>query len=152
MIIIEPARRDDAPALLPLLLAQYEEHAIVVPRDRLAAAVDAALDAPERARFLVARHPTEGVVGLAYVSFAWPLEVADKTMWLEELYVVPHRRGHEVGQRLLREVLALAKETACRTVDLEVESSHERVSALYARHGFQARTRTHWTHYVSNDG
>jgi GNAT superfamily N-acetyltransferase len=147
-VTIGPAEKTDAPALLPLLLAQYDEHAIVVLPERLAQAVSEALDAPERARFLVARHPSAGVVGLAYVSFAWPLEIADKTMWLEELFVVPEFRSQKLGEKLLLAVLELAEQSACRTVDLEVEESHGRVTAFYTRHGFRPHRRTHFTRHL----
>jgi GNAT superfamily N-acetyltransferase len=142
---IETAKPSDAEALLPLLVAQYEEHELEFSSERLQKAIDAILALEDRGAFLVARHPEEGIVGLAYISFAWPLEIADKVLWLEELYVVPSRRGGGLGERLLQAVIELARQSGCRTADLEVENSHERVAAFYARHGFWKRPRSHWT-------
>ena len=89
---VEPALPGDAAALLPLLVAQYEEHQLDYCRERLQKAVAAVFERDDRGQFLVARHPAEGVVGLAYVSFAWPLEIADKVLWLEELSKLVRRR------------------------------------------------------------
>jgi GNAT superfamily N-acetyltransferase len=149
---IEPATPNDAEALLPLLVAQYEEHELAFSAERLARAIAAVFEHEDRGQFLVARHPTEGVVGLAYASFAWPLEIADKVLWLEELYVLPAHRGGGLGEQLLRAVIELARESGCRTADLEVEQSHERVAAFYARHGFWKRPRAHWTLTLDSSG
>jgi GNAT superfamily N-acetyltransferase len=142
---IEPATPSDAEALFPLLVAQYEEHELAFSAERLERAITAVFEHEERGQFLVARHPTQGIVGLAYVSFAWPLEIADKVLWLEELYVLPAHRGGGLGERMLSAVIQLARRSGCRTADLEVELSHERVAAFYARHGFWKRPRSHWT-------
>jgi GNAT superfamily N-acetyltransferase len=149
---IEPAAPSDTQLLLPLLIAQYEEHELAYSTERLERAIAAVFAREDRGQFLVARHPTEGVVGLAYVSFAWPLEVADKVLWLEELYVLPAHRGGGLGEHLLRAVIELARRSGCRTLDLEVEQNHERVAAFYARHGFWKRPRSHWTLSLDTSG
>ena len=91
-------------AVTALLVAQLREHRVQTPEAKIASAVRGLLGHPERGRILIA--VGEGrPVGVAALSFAWPLEYADRSAWLEELYVAPAARGHGIGTRLLRAVL-----------------------------------------------
>jgi GNAT superfamily N-acetyltransferase len=83
-------------------------------------------------------------IGVAYLSFTWTLEHGGKSAWLEELYVVPERRGAGVGTQLLERTLGEARARGCHAVDVEVEASHARAAKLYARAGFRMHTRTGW--------
>ncbi len=56
----------------------------------------------------------------------------------------PHRddepeRGRGVGERLMREALAIAEASGARTVDLTSRPSREAANRLYERLGFEAR-------------
>src|SRR5262245_54653220 len=137
---ILPARATDVDALLVLLAAQLEEHEIAIDRAALRAAVAGALEVPARGSFLVARTGGD-LVGVAYLSFTWTLEHGGKSAWLEELYVVPERREHGIGTRLLSAACEHARDAGCAAVDLEVESSHARAANLYARTGFTPHRR-----------
>src|SRR2546429_5059912 len=87
-------------AVTALLVAQLREHRVQTPEAKIATAVQALLRHPERGRILVAAG--EGrPVGVAALSFAWPLEYADRSAWLEELYVEPAARGRGIGTRFL---------------------------------------------------
>ncbi|TMB44831.1 MAG: GNAT family N-acetyltransferase, partial [Deltaproteobacteria bacterium] len=98
---VRPARRGDRDRLVALLVAQLREHRIRTPKARLARAVDGVLGDPQRGRLLVA---TIGgrPIGLAALSFIWPLEHGGRSAWLEELYVEPSQRGCGIGRALLR--------------------------------------------------
>src|SRR2546430_3826812 len=91
-------------AVTALLVAQLREHRVQTPEAKIASAIQGLLRHPERGRILVA---VEGgrPVGVAALSFAWPLEYADRSAWLEELYVQPAARGRGIGTRLLRAAL-----------------------------------------------
>src|SRR5436309_8502790 len=130
-------------AVTALLVAQLREHRVQTPEAKIASAIQGLLRRPERGRILVA---LEGgrPVGVAAFSFAWPLEYADRSAWLEELYVEPPTRGRGIGTRLLRAALRVAAEAGATAVDLEVEADHQRAAGLYAREGFRALARTHW--------
>jgi len=133
----------DIEVLARLLGAQLEEHGIALERERLFAAIEGALEIPDRGEFLLARLGSEAV-GVAYVSFTWSLEHGGKSAWLEELYVIPSQRERGIGTRLLSSVCERASASGCAAVDLEVESDHVRAAHLYERAGFRPHRRARW--------
>src|SRR5439155_8138191 len=100
MLAIRPATLADHDVLVDLLTAQLREHAIETSPPALARAVDGLLRDPERGRLLVAT--IDGTpVGVAALSFVHTLEHADRSAWLEELYVAPAHREGGIGTALL---------------------------------------------------
>jgi ribosomal protein S18 acetylase RimI-like enzyme len=133
----------DLAAVSELLVAQLREHRVDTPAERIASAAAAVVAHPERGRLLVAVEDGRAV-GVAAISFMWPIEHGGKAAWLEELYIVPAARERGVGTRLLREALRVARECGAVAVDLEVDVEHERVASLYAREGFEKLPRARW--------
>jgi GNAT superfamily N-acetyltransferase len=133
----------DAAALVGLLVSQLRDHGIATPADDVAHTVAALLARPHRAGFLIACDGARPI-GVAAVSFGWPIEHGGRGAWLEELYVVPDARERGVGTQLLEAALDLARTRGARAVDLEIARGHERVASLYARHGFAPLERRHW--------
>lgn len=140
---IRPATPADAGALVTLLEAQLVEHDIHLAPEALRRAVQGAL-APEHGCVLVAADAVQGVVGFAYLGYVWTLEHGGRSAWLEELHVARAHRGRGLGTQLLEAALEAAREAGCLAVDLDVEASHARVQALYARAGFRPHTRARW--------
>ena len=130
-------------AVTALLVAQLREHHVATPEAKLASAIQEILRHPERGRILVAIERGKPV-GLAALSFVWPLEHAGRSAWLEELYVEPAARGRGLGTRLLHAALRIAAETGAVAVDLEVDADHQRAARLYAREGFRPLARARW--------
>lgn len=144
---VTPGSRGDAIALLE---GQFAEHAIVIGREALDAGVLGLVDASRRGAILVARegpHP----VGVAVLSYTWALEHGGKVAWLEELYVIPDRRGGGLGRALLDHSIALCREAGCRALDLEVAEDHRRAERLYQRAGFRPLRRARWVLPLSSD-
>lgn len=81
-------------------------------------------------------------VGVAYATSILSLEHGGWSGWLEEMYVVTSWRGQQVGTQLLAAVIAAATERGWKALDLEVDSGHQRVISLYARHGFNSVHRS----------
>jgi GNAT superfamily N-acetyltransferase len=139
---VSPLAESDVPVAVALLAAQLREHAI--PTD------DAHIESSLRG---ILTHPDQGIVllasvdarpaGVAYVSFARPLEHRGEVAWLEELYVSPEQRDRGVGTRLLREAIGRADARGCVSVELEVKRGHERALNLYVREGFRDLERRH---------
>jgi GNAT superfamily N-acetyltransferase len=142
-ITIRPASPPDLARLTALLVAQLREHDIPTAEAHVAASITATLADPNRGFILAAE--VDGVLeGVAYVSFASPLEHAGEVAWLEELYVTPARRGLGLGQQLVAAVIARCEARGCGSVELEVEADHARAAHLYEREGFRPMRRTHW--------
>lgn len=143
-IEIRRATPADLDEVVDLLAAQLEEHDIPIERADLAFAAEGILRVPERG-FILLAVAQEGAVGVACCSFSWTVERGGMVAWLDELYVVPPRREHGIGNELLGRVIAIATEAGCPTVELEVETSHARAEHLYHRHGFRNLPRRRWT-------
>jgi GNAT superfamily N-acetyltransferase len=140
---IRLATAADRDVVTELLVAQLRDHAIATPAADLARTVDALLSRPHRARFLLAVAGAR-TVGLAAVSFGWPVEHGGRGAWLEELFVVPEARGRGTGTRLLDAAIDVVRHHGAVALDLEVERGHERAASLYRRHGFTPLERTRW--------
>ncbi|APR82231.1 Histone acetyltransferase HPA2 [Minicystis rosea] len=140
---IRPAVPADAARVTILLVAQLREHEIPTDETHVASSVAAMLADPGRGFILVA-DGAEIIEGVAYVSFATPLEHAGEVAWLEELYVAPAQRNHGIGQALVDAVIEQAGARGCVSVDLEVEADHARAANLYERSGFRRMRRSHW--------
>ncbi len=141
---IRPAAPADVERLTALLVAQLREHGITVPEAHVAASVTATLRDPERG-FVLAAVSGDVVEGVAFVSFARPLEHTGEIAWLEELYVVPERRNRGIGRRLVDAVAERAEARGCVAIDLEVQADHARAANLYVREGFRSLRRDHLT-------
>ena len=140
---IRPAAGADRDAVVRLLLAQFEEHAISTSADALGAGIDYILARPDAGRILVAIR--DGVVvAVAAVTFTRGLEHGGRSAWLEELYVQPSLRNVGVGTALLRAAFDVALAGGAVAMDLEVDAAHGRAAHLYARAGFQELPRTRW--------
>ena len=138
-MIVRPATAQDAKIATELLVAQMREHDIAIAAERIAQRVEAAIPS---GTILVAVKDT--VIGVAWVSFAEPLDQPGEVAWIEELYVLPAERERGAGAKLVEAVIALADERGCIAVELETKPGHERAGNLYRRHGFRDLGRTHY--------
>src|SRR5262244_3394460 len=81
MAQVREARRGDRDAIVWLLRAQFEEHAITTPADAIRDGVEHLLTHPDAGRLLVAT--LDGaVVGVAALSFVRALEHGGRSAWL----------------------------------------------------------------------
>jgi GNAT superfamily N-acetyltransferase len=141
-IDVSPLAEGDVPAAVALLAAQLREHAIPSDDGHVESSLRGILAHPDQGIVLVAGLD-ERPAGVAYVSFARPLEHRGEVAWLEELYVSPESRGRGIGTRLLREAIARAEARGCVSLELEVKRGHERALNLYGREGFRDLERRH---------
>ena len=141
---IRTARAADANRLIGLLGIQLREHGVTLDARLLARAVRGLLRRPELGRFLVAADGSD-VVGFAALSFLWTLEHGGRAAWLDELYVVPQRRGRGIGRALLSAAYGIAREAGAIALDLEIEKGHARAASLYRREGFERLSRERWS-------
>lgn len=83
--------------------------------------------------FLLAGPPG---VGIAQLRFREYLLTGSPICCVEELYVVPDRRGEGHGRLLLETALAVARERGAGTVELGTSASDTAARALYESLGF----------------
>jgi GNAT superfamily N-acetyltransferase len=140
MVIRKISSRDAASAL-PLLEGQYRDHGIDMKGPRLLKAVRKLLDGHGLVFIAVDAQP----IGIAVLAWEWSLERAGRQAWLEELYVVPDRRGQGIGRKLLARSFAAARKAGCVSMELEVIRGHDRSARLYLRQGFRKLPRTRFS-------
>jgi len=142
--VLSIASVDDLDVTCELLRAQFAEHSITLGEARLRAGVEGLLSDRTRGLVILAKEAGRSV-GIALSVHTWTVEQCAEIAWLEELYVVPERRGQGIGGKLLARAVEAARERGCSTIDLEVEAGHARAANLYQRAAFHQLARTHWT-------
>lgn len=84
----------------------------------------------------------EGPDGLALLRFRDSVWSEGLEAHLQELYVVPERRGRGTGRALLEATIALAREAGAGGVDLNTGETDTAARALYESAGFTNREGT----------
>lgn len=85
---------------------------------------------PDRRRYLAAVTSTGELAGYAGLALATP------DCDIQTVVVAPLHRGRGVGESLLAELLAVARNSGCTRCHLEVRSDNQAALRLYERHGF----------------
>lgn len=130
-------------AIAELLLAQLREHGISARRTTLQQSLQTIAANPRLGFILIAKVDRQ-VVGVAYAAAIVSLEHSGPSGWLEEMYVRGSHRNRGIGSGLLRRTIAHAARRGWKALDLEIDTSHSRVAALYVRHGFAPLARTRY--------
>jgi len=84
----------------------------------------------------------DGPDGIALVRFRNTVWSEGPEAHLQELYVVPSRRGRGTGRALLEATIALAREAGAAGVDLNTGATDTVARALYESAGFTNREDT----------
>lgn len=91
-------------------------------------------------------------VGVAQLRFREYLLTGTPTCYVEELYVVPDRRGQGHGRMLMQSALSLARKYGATTIELGTAASDTAARELYESLGFtnlekQGRPETQMLYY-----
>ena len=129
----EPGDAADAARLLHDLNTEFSEPTPGV--DVLAPRVRDLLASGELTILLAGARP-DGLAQLRYRRSLWSGEL---DAYLEELYVVPDRRGRGIGRALLEATLAAAREAGATRIELGTEEDDTAARALYESCGFTNR-------------
>jgi ribosomal protein S18 acetylase RimI-like enzyme len=78
----------------------------------------------------------EGPDGLALLRFRSSVWTEKQEAYLQELYVVPARRGGGIGQALLEAAIATSRGRDAAWIELNTAESDRAARALYAKLGF----------------
>ncbi len=77
------------------------------------------------------------IVGVCTLSQHDAIRTRGPHVVIEELYVVPTRRGGRVGAQLVEAAVREARERGCHVVEVSAPPNGERQEAFYQREGFQ---------------
>jgi GNAT superfamily N-acetyltransferase len=148
-VVVRALRPDDAPRFLELVdgLADYER----LPRPDAAARerlVRDALSEPPRFRALLAEVDGE-VLGYAMYFFTYSSFRARPTLYLEDVFVVPDRRGQGAGIALFRACAREAVANSCARMEWQVLSWNTPSIDFYKRLG--ARQLEEWLPFRLDD-
>jgi GNAT superfamily N-acetyltransferase len=148
-VLIRKLQPADAPRLLELIdgLADYEKLARpdAAARERLAR--DATIDPP---RFWTLLAEVDGQpVGYAIYFFTYSTFRARPTLYLEDVFVVPQRRGQGAGIALFRACAREAVAQGCARMEWQVLAWNSPSIEFYERLG--ARHQTDWLPFRLDD-
>lgn len=134
-ITIRPARPDDVPVILELIeaLAEYERlrHECVATAERLHATL---FGEDPAAEVLLAE--IDGVsVGFALFFQNYSTFLAQRGIWLEDLFVRPDMRGQGIGRALLAHLARLAVTRGCGRLEWYVLDWNAPAIGFYGRLG-----------------
>jgi ribosomal protein S18 acetylase RimI-like enzyme len=133
---IRLASAADAPAFGRLLHAFNAEFGEPTPDAETIAERAAPLIESGEVMVLLAR---DGPDGFAQLRFRPSLYTGALDAYLEELYVVPERRGQGLGRALLEAAMHHAKERGAAHIDLGTSEDDVAARALYESAGFTNR-------------
>jgi GNAT superfamily N-acetyltransferase len=144
LFTIRAIKLADLNTTLPLFEAQLREHQIVTSMKDLKEVARKVIT-DSGVGFILLATDDHNAAGFVYAAAHLSLEHGGIVGWVEELYVVPEKRGAGIGTCLLRETISRAKSLSWRALELEVVAGHERARAIYLRHAFQPISRTRFS-------
>ena len=134
------ARPEDLDRLLPLVEAFHSEEGIVLEdEDRVAALMPLLDGSPLGAIYLIG--PTRAPVGYIVINFGWSVEFGGMDAFVDEFFIRPKVRGRGMGGDTLTALAGALGDAGVRAFHLEVDRDNEPARRLYARSGFEPRTR-----------
>jgi len=133
---IRAATPSDRATLHALFTAQMAEHQLPSDPERIDRGLDAAFKASSPAWLRLAERDGRAV-GAFLANQIVSVEKGGETLWIEELYVVPHARRTGVARALLASVSEEARGRGLRALDLEVAPTQKAALELYAALGFR---------------
>lgn len=130
-VTIRAATAADVPLILELIrgLAEYERlaHACVATEERLH---NSLFGATPHADVLIAEH--DGVpAGFALFCHNYSTFLAQRGIWLEDLFVMPEHRGSGIGRALLEQLATIAVERDCGRLEWAVLDWNESAIGFY---------------------
>jgi GNAT superfamily N-acetyltransferase len=142
---IRPGQLEDVPVIAELIrgLARYErlEHEVVMTEEKL---TDTLFGERRYAETLIAEADGEPI-GFALFFHNYSTFLAQPGIYLEDLFVMPDRRGGGVGRALLERLAQIAVERGCGRLEWAVLDWNKDAIGFYERLG--AKPNSEWTVY-----
>ena len=137
---IRPATVSDVPRLLPLVAQYWSFEGISgFHKTRVAKQLGWLLSAPSLGTGWIAE--ADGVVvGYLLAVYVFSLEHLGLTAEIDELFVLPVRRGQGVGAQLLRAAEAEFARRGCTNAALQLSRANQAAREFYLRHAYRDRS------------
>lgn len=137
MFSVRDIREADREQYVSMSFDFYSGDAVLYPpsRENFDATFDIALHGSPLVRLVMIEEDDE-VAGYGNLSFTWSTEAGGVVCWIEEIYVLPEKRGHGLGQQYLDWVRE-SYDGFARRYRLEVCPQNPDAKRLYERHGFR---------------
>lgn len=144
-LVIRPGELADVPLIAELIrgLARYEklEHEVVMTEEKL---TDSLFGERRYAETIIAEEDGEPV-GFALFFHNYSTFLAQPGIYLEDLFVLPDKRGGGVGRALLQRLAQLALDRGCGRLEWAVLDWNVDAIRFYERLG--AKPNSEWTVY-----
>ncbi|BAL24755.1 GNAT family N-acetyltransferase [Azoarcus sp. KH32C] len=135
---VREARIEDVDAICRLLALLFEQEAEFTPDyARQAAGITAILRDPQVGRFVVLEDDEGDILGAVSLLFVPSTALGGRAALLEDLVILPSRRGAGAGSLLMAETVALARALDCLRVTVLTDSDNLRAQGLYHKFGFR---------------
>jgi GNAT superfamily N-acetyltransferase len=135
-MIIEKATVEDITELCCLLDILFSQEIEFKPdANAQKRGLRAIITNPDVGIILVARH-NDKLVGMVNILFTISTALGGRVALLEDMVVLPSKRGSGVGSRLLNAAITTARENDCQRLTLLTDSDNEIAHGLYEKHGF----------------
>lgn len=136
LMIIEKATVEDITELCCLLDILFSQEIEFKPDSNAQqSGLRAIITNPQVGVILVARH-NDNLVGMVNILFTVSTALGGRVAILEDMVVLPSKRGLGVGSQLLNAAIATARENNCQRLTLLTDSDNEKAQGFYEKHGF----------------
>lgn len=130
------ANSDDIPALCSLLQTLFSQEIEFKPDQELQVrGLTDIVNNPKVGCVVVARENGR-VVGMVNLLFTVSTALGGRVALLEDMVVMPEKRGKGVGSKLLQYSIESAAEMDCLRITLLTDADNEGAHRFYQRHGF----------------
>jgi ribosomal protein S18 acetylase RimI-like enzyme len=135
-LIIETATLEDIAPLCDLLAVLFSQEAEFSPDHQAQqTGLQAIISNPDIGIILLARHNNK-VVGMVSLLFSISTALGGRVAILEDMVVLPDKRGVGIGSELLTAAISTARDSGCQRITLLTDSDNAIASGLYEKHGF----------------
>jgi len=133
---------DEAETVAELLVAFRDHQGVDWPSaNAFLAAVERLLEDVNTDFVLGAPDADSPPAGVLQLRFRFSVWKAALDAWIEDVYVAERARRAGVGEALVTRAIERAAERGARRVELDCNEDNAGALALYARHGFSARSK-----------
>jgi GNAT superfamily N-acetyltransferase len=134
--MIETATLDDINALCDLLAVLFSQEAEFKPDYQAQqTGLQAIISNPDIGIILLARH-NDKVVAMVSLLFSISTALGGRVAMLEDMVVLPDKRGLGIGSILLNAAIKTARESGCQRITLLTDSDNEIAHKFYEKQGF----------------